>query len=106
VVRDIIAAHGIRACWSAPIISHQGEILGTFAFYRLNVFPVMLPPLRERQQDIAQLVSHFVEMYARKMDKRVTHIPKETLTALIAYPWPGNVAGTSELDRTSRNPVE
>jgi formate hydrogenlyase transcriptional activator len=91
VVRDIIAAHGIRACWSAPIISHQGEILGTFAFYRLNVFPVMLPPLRERQQDIAQLVSHFVEMYARKMDKRVTHIPKETLTALIAYPWPGNV---------------
>jgi formate hydrogenlyase transcriptional activator len=51
----------------------------------------MLPPLPERQQDIAQLVSHFFEMYARKMDKRVTHIPKETLTALIAYAWPGNV---------------
>jgi formate hydrogenlyase transcriptional activator len=60
-------------------------------YYRLNVFPVVLPPLRERQQDIPQLVSHFVEMYARKMDKRVTCIPKETLSALLAYPWPGNV---------------
>ena len=60
-------------------------------YYRLNVFPVVLPPLRERRQDIAQLVSHFVEMFARKMDKRVKDIPKETLGALIAYPWPGNV---------------
>jgi len=60
-------------------------------YYRLNVFPVMLPPLRERRQDIGLLVSHFVEMFGRKMGKRITCIPNETLSALIAYPWPGNV---------------
>ena len=60
-------------------------------YYRLNVFPVVLPPLRERKGDIAQLVSHFVEMFSSKMEKRVTSIPKETLSALTAYPWPGNV---------------
>jgi formate hydrogenlyase transcriptional activator len=60
-------------------------------YYRLNVFPVVLPPLRERQQDISQLVSHFVEIFGRKMGKQITGIPNETLSALIAYPWPGNV---------------
>jgi formate hydrogenlyase transcriptional activator len=60
-------------------------------YYRLNVFPVMLPPLRERRQDIGLLVSHFVEMFGRKMGKRITCVPNETLSALIAYPWPGNV---------------
>src|SRR5260370_2424436 len=60
-------------------------------YYRLNVFPVALPPLRERQQDISQLVSHFVEVFGRKMGKRITCIPNETLSALTAYPWPGNV---------------
>ncbi len=60
-------------------------------YYRLNVFPVVLPPLRERQQDISQLISHFVEVFSRKMGKRITCIPIETLSALIAYPWPGNV---------------
>ena len=60
-------------------------------YYRLNVFPVMLPPLRERQQDISQLVSHFVQVFSRKMGNRITCIPIETLSALIAYPWPGNV---------------
>src|SRR5260370_40547029 len=60
-------------------------------YYRLNVFPVLLPPLRERQQDISQLVSHFVEVFGRKMGKRITCIPNETLSALTAYPWPGNV---------------
>jgi formate hydrogenlyase transcriptional activator len=60
-------------------------------YYRLNVFPVVLPPLRERQQDISHLVSHFVEVFGRKMGKRITIIPNETLSALIAYPWPGNV---------------
>jgi formate hydrogenlyase transcriptional activator len=60
-------------------------------YYRLNVFPVMLPPLRERQQDISHLVAHFVEVFGRKMGKRITCIPNETLSALIAYPWPGNV---------------
>jgi len=60
-------------------------------YYRLNVFPVVLPPLRERQEDISHLVSHFVEVFSRKMGKRITCIPNETLSALIAYPWPGNV---------------
>ncbi len=60
-------------------------------YYRLNVFPVALPPLRERHQDISLLVSHFVEVFGRKMGKRITCIPNETLSALTAYPWPGNV---------------
>jgi formate hydrogenlyase transcriptional activator len=60
-------------------------------YYRLNVFPVVLPPLRERQQDIPLLVSHFVEVFSRKMGKRITCIPLETLSELSVYPWPGNV---------------
>jgi formate hydrogenlyase transcriptional activator len=60
-------------------------------YYRLNVFPVVLPPLRERRQDIALLVSHFVESFSRKMGKRIHHIPQETLEAFTSYPWPGNV---------------
>lgn len=60
-------------------------------FYRLNGFPIVLPPLRERRQDIAPLVSHFVEIYSRRMDKRIHQIPEQTLSALTSYPWPGNV---------------
>src|SRR6516225_1510820 len=60
-------------------------------YYRLNVFPVVLPPLRERQGDIPQLVSYFVEIYARRMGKQIDHIPKETLDAFMSYSWPGNV---------------
>ena len=60
-------------------------------YYRLNVFPVLLPPLRDRQGDIPQLVSHFVEIYANRMGKQITHIPKETLDAFTSYSWPGNV---------------
>ena len=60
-------------------------------YYRLNVFPVSLPPLRERREDIPQLVSHFVEVFSRQMGKRIEHVPHETLNAFISYPWPGNV---------------
>ena len=60
-------------------------------YYRLNVFPVLLPPLRDRQGDIPQLVSHFVEIYANRIGKRITHIPEETLEAFRSYSWPGNV---------------
>ncbi len=60
-------------------------------YYRLNVFPVLLPPLRERRQDIPQLVSHFVEIFARRMGKRINDIPEETLHAFTSYSWPGNV---------------
>ena len=60
-------------------------------YYRLNVFPVELPPLRERRQDIPQLVSHFVELFSRRMGKRISHIPQDTVDAFTSYSWPGNV---------------
>jgi formate hydrogenlyase transcriptional activator len=60
-------------------------------YYRLNVFPVLLPPLRERREDIPALVTHFVEIFCRRMDKRIEHIPPETMFALSSYPWPGNI---------------
>jgi formate hydrogenlyase transcriptional activator len=60
-------------------------------YYRLNVFPVVVPPLRERREDIPLLVSHFVEVFARRMAKVVNHVPPATMGALIEYGWPGNV---------------
>ena len=60
-------------------------------YYRLNVFPVPLPPLRERREDIPALVEHFVELYARRMDKQIEHIAPETMSALVSYQWPGNI---------------
>ena len=60
-------------------------------YYRLNVFPVVLPALRERRQDIPQLVAHFTENFARRMGKRIDQIPRETMSAFTAYAWPGNV---------------
>jgi formate hydrogenlyase transcriptional activator len=60
-------------------------------YYRLNVFPIHLPPLRERRQDIGLLISHFVEMFGQRMGKYIDQIPKETLDALTSYTWPGNV---------------
>jgi len=60
-------------------------------YYRLNVFPVALPPLRERRQDIPQLASHFVEVCARRMGKQIDHIPQDILAAFTSYSWPGNV---------------
>jgi formate hydrogenlyase transcriptional activator len=60
-------------------------------YYRLNVFPISLPPLRERREDIPALVSHFVELYGRRMGKQIEHIPPDTMSKLIAYQWPGNI---------------
>jgi len=60
-------------------------------YYRLNVFPILLPPLRERRQDIPGLVLHFVETFSRRMGKPIRHIPPETLEAFTLYSWPGNV---------------
>ena len=60
-------------------------------YYRLKVFPISVPPLRHRVQDIPQLVRHFVSRYARKMNKRIETIPEEIMNALVRYGWPGNV---------------
>jgi formate hydrogenlyase transcriptional activator len=60
-------------------------------YYRLNVFPVTLPPLRDRREDIPLLVRYFAQKLARRMDKRIETIPAETMAALSAYSWPGNI---------------
>jgi formate hydrogenlyase transcriptional activator len=60
-------------------------------YYRLNVFPIPLPPLRDRRDDIPALVEHFVEIYSRRMDKQIEHIPPGTMSALTSYQWPGNI---------------
>jgi formate hydrogenlyase transcriptional activator len=60
-------------------------------YYRLNVFPIQLPPLRERREDIPALVTHSVERVARKIGKRIEHIPPDTMSALVSYGWPGNI---------------
>ena len=60
-------------------------------FYRLNVFPIEVPPLRERREDIPLLVRYFVSRLCRRMRKSITNIPRETMDALVAWDWPGNV---------------
>ena len=60
-------------------------------FYRLNVFPVRVPPLRERAEDIPLLVRHFVQHFARRMNRNIETIPSETMEALSRYSWPGNI---------------
>src|SRR5438477_520942 len=66
-------------------------------YYRLNVFPIQAPPLRERPEDIPALVSYFVQRFARPMNRRVEVIPRETLDALRRYAWPGNVRELANL---------
>jgi DNA-binding NtrC family response regulator len=60
-------------------------------YYRLNVIPISIPPLRERPEDIPLLVRHFVQQFAQRMNKTVEAISSETMEALIRYPWPGNI---------------
>jgi len=60
-------------------------------YYRLNVFPVVLPPLRERPDDIPRLVRHFTQLFARRMGRRIETIPSAVMDALVRYQWPGNV---------------
>jgi formate hydrogenlyase transcriptional activator len=67
---------------------------GTFRedlYYRLKVFPIQVPALRQRTEDIPMLVRHFAELYARRMNKRIEEIPQATMDAVVRYPWPGNV---------------
>ena len=60
-------------------------------YYRLNVFPIAMPPLRERQEDIPALVKHFVQVFSHKTGKEIDEIPGETMAAFKSYPWPGNI---------------
>jgi formate hydrogenlyase transcriptional activator len=67
---------------------------GTFRsdlYYRLNVFPVLVPALRDRREDIALLVHYFAARYAAKIGRRITRVPAEVMGRLVSYPWPGNV---------------
>ncbi|MCU1235292.1 MAG: transcriptional regulator, NifA subfamily, Fis Family [Candidatus Solibacter sp.] len=84
----------------ARLIAATNRDLGTMVedqkfradlFYRLNVFPVQVPPLRERPDDIPLLVRHFVQQFARRMGKAVDTIPTETMNVLVRYHWPGNI---------------
>src|SRR4029077_6744233 len=60
-------------------------------YYRLKVFPIQVPALRQRTEDIPRLVRHFTGLYGQRMNKRVDEIPPETMDALVRYPWPGNI---------------
>jgi len=71
-------------------MANQGEFRSDL-YYRLNVFPVLLPPLRERREDIPALVAHFVDICGRRMNRQIQHIPPATMSALSSYPWPGNI---------------
>lgn len=68
----------------------QGDFR-TDLYYRLNVFPIRIPPLRERRDDIPLLVQYFMEKYARRMAKQVDTVPAATMQKLVDWPWPGNV---------------
>jgi transcriptional regulator with GAF, ATPase, and Fis domain len=60
-------------------------------YYRLNVFPITIPPLQQRQDDVPLLVDHFVKKFSRKIGREITSIPGETMKALQNYAWPGNI---------------
>jgi formate hydrogenlyase transcriptional activator len=71
-------------------MANRGEFRSDL-YYRLNVFPVMLPPLRDRREDIPALVNHFADVYGRRISRQIDHIPPTTLSALTSYHWPGNI---------------
>ncbi|MGB9660500.1 MAG: sigma 54-interacting transcriptional regulator [Moorellaceae bacterium] len=60
-------------------------------FYRLNVIPLYIPPLRERKEDVPVLVQHFVEKFTQRLGKKITHVSKAAMESLMAYDWPGNI---------------
>jgi PAS domain S-box-containing protein len=68
-------------------------------YYRLSIFPITVPPLRERREDIPLMIRHFVQEFSRKLGKQIEAIPHETMTTLRNYPWPGNI-------RELRNVIE
>jgi formate hydrogenlyase transcriptional activator len=81
-----------------PVAIAAGEFREDL-FYRLNVFPIEIPPLRQRREDIPMLVQYFIDRYARELGKNIRTISKETLDLFQSYPWPGNI-------RELRNVIE
>ena len=99
--------HRVNVRVVAATHSNLGELVARNQFrsdlcYRLDVFPIVLPSLGEREEDIAVLVSHFVELFGQRMGKWISNIPKETLDAFTSYSWPGN-GEKSELNRKDSN---
>jgi formate hydrogenlyase transcriptional activator len=84
-VRLIAATHR-----DLPAMVRQGTFREDL-YYRLKVFPIQVPALRQRTEDIPRLVRHFTALYAQRMNKRIEVIPPETMDALVQYPWPGNI---------------
>jgi formate hydrogenlyase transcriptional activator len=73
----------------AKLVSHNQ--FRSDLYYRLNVFPIAVPPLRDRSRDIPLLVMHFVKTYSKRMSKKIEWIPKEVMEALVGHSWPGNI---------------
>jgi formate hydrogenlyase transcriptional activator len=73
-----------------PEMVKRGEFRSDL-YYRLNVFPILLPSLRARREDIPVLVTHFAEIFGRRVGRQIEHIPPETMSALSSYQWPGNI---------------
>ena len=84
-VRLIAATHR-----DLPAMVKQGTFREDL-YYRLKVFPIQVPALRQRSEDIPRLVQHFTALYAQRMNKRIDAIPQETMDALVRYQWPGNI---------------
>src|SRR6201984_979670 len=84
-VRLIAATHR-----DLPAMVKQGTFREDL-YYRLKVFPIHVPALRQRTEDIPRLVRHFVSIYSQQMNKRIDHIPTETMDALVRYRWPGKI---------------
>jgi formate hydrogenlyase transcriptional activator len=84
-VRLIAATHR-----DLPAMVKQGTFRDDL-YYRLKVFPIQVPALRQRTEDIPRLVRHFTALYAQRMNKRIEVIPADTMVALARYPWPGNI---------------
>ena len=85
---DVRVLAATNRALSAMVAAHQFR---SDLFYRLNVFPIIIPPLRERTEDIPALVRFFARNYSRRMNKKIESIPADAMEALVRYPWPGNI---------------
>ena len=89
-----------RSTWTCRLVAATNRDLAAMVadgrfrsdlYYRLNVFPLVLPPLRDRSDDIPPLVRHFTQRFARRMGRRIETIPSAVMEALVRYAWPGNI---------------